>query len=397
MTPGARSPTLGGMKGTETHRASVQRPKRHSLAIELTPHCNQKCAYCYNDWRDDGPHVASLPKAELLSLVQRAVTEVEFEHVTLTGGEPFARPELFDVLELLREHDLRAIIISNGGLITEAHAARLAGLAPLFVQITLNGDDAALHDAHVGGRHFEPTLLGIQRLTAHGVTVAGCIVVTRKNAAAVGRILSRFESLGVETVALSRFSPAGYAAEQAADLLPSRRDVITALSLAEPFGRERGMSLQMTMPVPPCVIDTADYPHIRFASCPIGTEHQEFSLGTSGELRHCTLHTESLGNVKQTSFAELVEADAVRAYRDVTPEFCAPCPMKADCLGGCGAAAATLTGDPRGLDPFVAQHVDDGLSRALGAARDGGERLIPVARLSRRRPDASTNHGASAS
>jgi len=363
---------------------SRERPQRYSLAVELTPHCNQKCAYCYNDWRDDGPQVASLSKAELLELVRRAVTEVSFDHVTLTGGEPFARPELFDVLELLREHGLRAIIISNGGLITEAHAARLAPLEPLFVQVTLNGDDASLHDAHVGGRHFDGTLRGIRALTAHGVTVAGCIVVTRKNAGAVGRILERFESLGVNTVALSRFSPAGYAAEQAAELLPSRGDIMAALELAEPFGRDRGMSLQMTMPVPPCVIDTADYPHIRFSSCPIGTENQEFSLGTSGELRHCTLHTESLGNAKETSFADLVEAPSVRAYRDVHPEFCAPCPMKADCLGGCGAAAATLTGDPRGLDPFVAQHVDDLLGQALGDARDGTSRLIPVGRLARR-------------
>ena len=26
----------------------------HSLAIELTAFCNQRCDYCYNAWREDG-------------------------------------------------------------------------------------------------------------------------------------------------------------------------------------------------------------------------------------------------------------------------------------------------------------------------------------------------------
>ena len=64
-----------------------------------------------------------------------------------------------------------------------------------------------------------------------------------------------------------------------------------------------------------------------------------------------------------------VRSPAVAAYRDVTPEFCAPCPHKSSCLGGCGAAAAATLGDPRGLDPFVAQHVDARFGKRLELAR----------------------------
>jgi radical SAM protein with 4Fe4S-binding SPASM domain len=359
------------------------RPKRYSLAVELTPHCNQKCGYCYNDWRDEPGAVPAMPGPELYAMVERAVTEVEFDHVTLTGGEPFARAEIFDLLAMLERHGLRALIISNGGLITDAHAARLAPFRPLFVQVTLNGPERELHDAHVGKGHFDPTIRGIQALVREGVNAAGCIVVTRKNAGLVDRILDLFLSLGVKQVALSRYSPAGYAAEQIAELLPSRSDVMRALELAEPYARDRGMSLQVTMPVPPCVIDTSAYPSVVFSSCPIGTEAQEFALGSRGELRHCTLHTGSLGNGHESSFAEMVEAPAVTRYRDTTPEFCAPCPMKARCIGGCGAAAATVLGDPRGLDPFVGQHVDDALRARLHEARSGAGRLIPAGRLGR--------------
>lgn len=360
------------------------RPKRYSLAIELTPFCNQKCGYCYNDWRDDTSSVGALPGAELAALVDRALTEVEFDHVTLTGGEPLARVEVFEVLDAVTKHGLRAIIISNGGLVTEAIAARLAPHRPHFVQITLNGPDAALHEEHVGRGHWEPTLRGIATLRRHGVVVSGCIVITRKNASRLAATLALFRELGVSSVALSRYSPAGYAAQQVAELLPSRRDLVEALEQAEVAGRDHGMSLQVTMPVPPCVVDTSLYPHVTFSTCPIGTEAQEFALGPRGELRHCTLHSESLGDARTTSLATLVEAPAVARYRDVTPDFCAPCPMKSTCIGGCGAAAAAVLGSPRALDPFVAQHVDDSFRSMLAQARQGSTSLIPANRLTAR-------------
>lgn len=367
-------------EGEPVDAESVSRPKRYALAIELTSYCNQKCGYCYNEWRDDGgKSIGSLPTKELLALLTRALTEVEFDHVTLTGGEPFARKDIFDILDLLSEHGTRAKIISNGGLITDELALRLAPHRPHFVQITLNGVERELHDRLVGGAHFEAALGGIEACKRNGVNVAGCVVITKQNAASVGAILDLWREFGVTNVALSRFSPAGFAASQVAELLCSRSELIGALEEAEVRGRDHGMQLQVTMPVPQCVVEHSDYPHIRFGGCPIGTEAQELALGPDGGLRNCTLHDEVIGDANTRSFAELVEAPAVMAYRDVTPEFCAPCPLKKSCLGGCGAASRWVLGDPRGLDPFVAQHVDDEFAARLARLRG----LVPVGRLVR--------------
>lgn len=350
----------------------VTRRPVNSIAIELTSHCNQRCTYCYNAWREDnGRSVGALPHAELLAVVHKALRELELDHVTLTGGETFARADVFDVLDACREHGVDVQIISNGGLIDDALAERLRPYPIRCIQITLNGPEAELHRAHVGGDHFDATIEGIRALRRHRVPVAGCIVVTRRNAAVVGEILDLFAGLGVTLIALSRFSPAGYAAAHVAELLPSRSDMVTALSQAEARAGQHGLELQVTMPVPPCVIDHADYPHIRFGGCPIGTEAQELALGPRGELRSCTLHTETLGDARTQPFAELLDSPALTRYRDVTPEFCAPCPHRRSCLGGCGAAAASVLGDPRGLDPFVAQHVDDEFAARLAAARRG--------------------------
>ncbi len=352
------------------------RPKVYSVAIETTAYCNQKCDYCYNEWREDGG--ASIPtggRDKLLLRAEKLVQSFDIDHVTVTGGEPFAYPEIFSLLDILRDAGVGVQIISNGGVVTDAIAERLAPYRVRYVQVTLNGPDRELHEALVGPGHFEKTLAGIAALKSHAVPVVGCVVVTKKNGPRLGEILELWHSLGVRHISLSRFSPAGYAARHAAQLLPSRSELIEAFQLAVPYGRDRGMSLMCTMPVPPCAVEVEDLAPIQFGSCPIGTSMQEFALGPDGKLKNCTLHTTAIGGVsdildENVNLAELVQAPEVTEYRRETPEFCKGCLHESTCGGGCGAAAEWVVGHARRFpDPFVWQHIDDDLAQRFERER----------------------------
>jgi len=357
---------------------------RRSLAVELTSSCNQKCGYCYNAWREDGGReVGALPTASLVALLDRILANVPLDHVTFTGGEPFSRRDLFEILDVCRARGVRFQMISNGGLVTDELARRVATYGPLSIQVTLNAPEAPLHDELVGGEgHFERTLRGIAALRAADVRVVGCVVVSHRNAHLVGETLDRFAALGVSDVSFSRFSPSGYATAQLAELLPSRSDIVRALEAAEDRATRHRMTIRSTMPIPPCVVEYDDYPHIAFGQCPIGTDLQELVLGPRGELRHCTLHEGSLGSPADAPDHALDALLRSPGYRDVTPEFCAPCPHASVCLGGCGAAAIAVQG-ARGLDPFVAQHVDESLAARLLAER-ATRGLVAAASLVRR-------------
>src|SRR5690606_8721983 len=67
------------------------RPKIYSIAIETTAYCNQKCDYCYNEWRAEGA-LGGGGRDKLLARAKKLVDQFEIDHVTLTGGEPFAQP-----------------------------------------------------------------------------------------------------------------------------------------------------------------------------------------------------------------------------------------------------------------------------------------------------------------
>lgn len=360
------------------------RPKVNSLAIELTAHCNQKCDYCYNEWReDDGRRVSTGDVAQLLGRVKKLADAWNLDHVTLTGGEPFSHAGLFPLLDEMRRRKIGVQMISNGGLITDKIAQRLRPYRLRFIQITLNGDDAELHEAHVGRGHFQKTLRGIHALRAAGVPFVGCIVVTRKNARRVGKILELWKELGAFHVALSRFSPAGYAASHAAELLPSREDMIETFEQALPFAKS-GMEISCTMPIPPCAIETKDYAPIRFGGCAVGSHMQEFALGPNGTLRNCTLHRTAIGGVSDVLAADvdplvLLKAPEVTEYRKQTPDFCHGCEHERSCAGGCGAAAEWVLGHARKyVDPFVSQYTDDDLAARFEKQRGDGRRHLEV-------------------
>jgi radical SAM protein with 4Fe4S-binding SPASM domain len=350
------------------------RPKVYSVAIEVTAHCQQKCTYCYNAWREDnGASLDVSLSKKLLARVEKLLASVDVDHVTVTGGEPFARRDVFELFDLLKTSGVGIQVISNGGLIDDKLAARIAPYGVSYVQVTLDGHTRELHEEHVGEGHFDPTVDGIEALVRHGVPVVGCVVVTRKNAAHVGEILALFHTLGVRSIALSRFSPAGYAAQHAADLLPSRDDLLAAFRQAIPFA-EKDMRVTCTMPVPPCTVEVEELAPLTFGTCAIGTSMQELALGPDGRLRHCTLHEGRLGGDRDildddVDPAAIVSGAEIADYRKTLPEFCEGCMHASSCGGGCGAAAQWVLGSRAYPDPLVWQHVDEAFGSKLAAAR----------------------------
>lgn len=369
----------------------MSRPKVFSIAIETTAHCQQKCSYCYNAWREDnGAGFEAGAQARLLARVDKLLGTLDVDHVTVTGGEPFARRDIFDLFDRVRAKGVKIQIISNGGLVDDAVAQRLAGYRVSYVQVTLDGPTAELHDEHVGGKgHFDKTIAGIRSLRAAGIPVVGCIVVTRKNAARVAETLALFESFGVKDIALSRFSPAGYAARHVAELLPSRDDLLVAFRQAIPFANgtrdERTkMRITCTMPVPPCAVEVEELEPLQFGTCAIGTTMQELALGPDGRLRNCTLHKTGLANDRDVldddvDPAAIVASAEIASYKKTLPEFCEGCVHASTCGGGCGAAAEWVLGSRRLPDPFVWQHVDDAFAAQLADARSRKRRLEVLA------------------
>jgi MoaA/NifB/PqqE/SkfB family radical SAM enzyme len=111
----------------------------YSCQWEITCRCNLHCVMCYTDCFNRPDAIRQeLTTAEILRLMDE-VAEAGTLELCLTGGEPLARPDFFQLYEYAIRCGFLVTVFSNGTLITEAHADRFAALRPHRIEISLHG------------------------------------------------------------------------------------------------------------------------------------------------------------------------------------------------------------------------------------------------------------------
>lgn len=100
--------------------------------------------------------------------------------INLTGGEPLLHPDFFTVSNNIVSKGIRLGILTNGTLINDDIATKIAKLNPVFVQISLDGT-AEIHDRIRGDGQFEKALKGIDALKNHGVKVLVSFTAMKEN------------------------------------------------------------------------------------------------------------------------------------------------------------------------------------------------------------------------
>ena len=105
--------------------------------IDVTGQCNLKCKYCYNygSSSKEGTY-ADFTAQEIISLIDH-VGELGCKSITFSGGEPFLRNDIFDILNYCR---IPKKILSNGLFLTDAKIQKLESVENLEeLRITLDG------------------------------------------------------------------------------------------------------------------------------------------------------------------------------------------------------------------------------------------------------------------
>lgn len=146
-----------------------------SLDLEITRRCNLRCDHCFVGWSRDWTH--DLPRETAEEILREGAGRFDLLHVT--GGEPFARRDVWELLELgLALGYPRALVNTNGTMLGEEDVARLAGYGGrVALSISFDGP-RALHDAVRGEGRFAQADAALAALLARGVPVTLMTVVT---------------------------------------------------------------------------------------------------------------------------------------------------------------------------------------------------------------------------
>lgn len=104
------------------------------VMFELTYRCNFLCGHCYVpfNYREK----SELKTKEIFSILDR-LKEAGCFYLGFTGGEPFMRQDIMDILWYAKRCGFEVIIYTNGSLIDKKMAQELGRLRPNKVDITI--------------------------------------------------------------------------------------------------------------------------------------------------------------------------------------------------------------------------------------------------------------------
>lgn len=343
-----------------------------TLIFEVTQQCNHACLHCYNIWHGNGqPATAGMEyamrntkhgkqgggeAARLLTLLDRALDETGCRHVTLTGGEPLLCAELPAILDRLAARGVGSTIITNGRLLTGETAADLLDRGAGLFELPLLSHRREIHDklsGHPeGAGAFDAVLAAMSHLRFLGGQFVAVFVATRLNLPDMEGTIKLAVAFGARALMLNRFNPGGRGRTHL-ELLPSVEELRQGLVVADAAAAEYRLPIACSIPIQPCLIDLAAYPHLHFGFCAAGTERAYYTLDRLGNIRPCNHTPTVLGNLWDTPFWEMARGEAMAAFAAAIPPGCEPCPRRAECQGGCKAAAQVCYGSLSAEEPFL--------------------------------------------
>jgi len=150
------------------------------LLISPGKTCNLRCAGCY---ADAGPTAEKLDWDTFDRIVSEAKTLWGARFFAISGGEPLAyRSDGQGVLDVAARHpDCFFLMYTNGTLISDQVAARLAEIGNLTPAISVEGFEAHT-DERRGPGVYAQVLAAMARLRAAGVPFGLSLTATRQNA-----------------------------------------------------------------------------------------------------------------------------------------------------------------------------------------------------------------------
>ena len=181
-----------------SHLLQFSADKKPVVVWNCTRQCNLRCVHCYAA-ATCRPAPDELDGDEARAMIDD-IGRFGSPVILLSGGEPTMRPDLLALIAHARAAGLRAVISTNGTLITRPLAEKLAQKGLSYVGVSLDGLKT-VHDKFRGVTGaFQQALEGIRNCQAVGVKVGLRFTLNKRNVADLPGIFDLIEREGIPRV-----------------------------------------------------------------------------------------------------------------------------------------------------------------------------------------------------
>jgi radical SAM protein with 4Fe4S-binding SPASM domain len=313
-----------------------------NVYIECTNACNLRCLHCYNN---SGPKPENELTTEEIKKIIDETAKLHALNIIFTGGEPFVREDIFELMEYTRRKPMSVIMFTNGFLMNEEAADRIKNLEILRILVSLDGARPETHDKFRGvPGAFQRTKKAIKLLTERGVNVTIDTCINRLNKEEIPQILQLIKDLGAKEYIMGPMYSAGRAEKRIDDYGITFDEYQRLVKPIREWEKKVfGMDKVSVRPNP-------------LSNCGIGM--RSIVIKADGTFIPCTSADPqrfSLGNVRKDSIKKVwnnsITLNEIRKIDLGNNKKCRECTHFSYCKGGCRLTAYQALGDVTLPDP----------------------------------------------
>ncbi|RPJ61281.1 MAG: radical SAM protein [Dehalococcoidia bacterium] len=350
---------------------AVIKPRLNLVAWEITRSCNLACAHCRASAVNER-YPDELSTDDCYRLID-GIVEVGKPIIILTGGEPLARSDVFDIARYAVSKGLRVVMGTNGTLISEQIACELKKVPVSRIAVSLDFPDAPLQDKFRGqSGAYAAAMSGIAAIKKADIELQINCTLTKLNISYLDQLLQI--SLNLDAVAFHPFFlvPTGRgkgleevelsseAYEKTLNWIYDKQLELGDRIFFKPTDaphylrimKQREKHLAKQGGACAGTLSFSVHPHSITRGCLAGTGF--CFISHTGIVQGCGYLDIEAGDIKKQTFGKIwSDSPLFNALRDLTniKGKCGNCEYKRIC-GGCRARAYEATGDFLEAEPY---------------------------------------------
>jgi SynChlorMet cassette radical SAM/SPASM protein ScmE len=336
-----------------------------SVFVSLTYRCNMMCKHCAV-YSEEASGV-DLETQSWLHLFEE-LAGLKVFRVRLSGGEPFMREDIWQLLDAIHGLPMRLAINTNATLIDRQAAGRLKESDKIDeIMVSLDGSCSGTHDRLRGEGSFQRVCAGISSLIDRDLPVTFYCTVNRHNFRDLAQIAALAWSWGKRAVKFNDLLPEGRGLKNYRELALFREEWEETLKTLRDLRRFYGPVISGTILDQGEMYDTIgeisahdrrNLPSNSLHGC--GALIRDCAVRPDGWITPCDrLPGLKAGHIHERRFGEIWRSSEVfsgfRKRREVLLselDECCDCPYQCACTGGCPATPYALFGKVIARDPL---------------------------------------------
>jgi len=337
-----------------------------AATIRVTKACNLRCPHCYVNAGEKLENELSLEEIKSI-IVQLAKLKVF--SIFFTGGEPFLRKDIVEILKYTNKKGVGIAISTNGSFLNKEVLKKIKNLRFDLFQISLDGPKE-IHESIRGKGSWQRTIANIKLARSILDQKVGLgVVIMKNNWNLLDQTIAKGVNCGADRITLMCLILSGRASEK---LNPSPKEFLESVNKI--FDKYKILQSKAKFSKD-TTIPSALIPkkwrgkglHRTFAPCSFP---YYVAINSNGDVAPCdglfNYPEMIIGNVRKNSLSEIWQkSKLLRDLRKINPSdlkgVCKKCIYRDYCAGGCRASAYINYRDFRMPDPICQTVYEAGL------------------------------------